>query len=109
MLSRIRDNKDQSWIESFFGHLKTENPHLDTITDPGVLRAELDHLRGHYNTVRLHEGIGYVTPDDEHHGRGPAIRKARRDGLEQARRNRVATRRQTRQNQPKITSTDEDI
>jgi hypothetical protein len=25
----------------------------------------------------LHAGIGYVTPDDEHEGRGPAIRRAR--------------------------------
>ncbi len=32
----------------------------------------------HYDTVRLHEGFGYVTPDDEHHGRGKAIRAARR-------------------------------
>ena len=28
-----------------------------------------------YNTVRLHAGIGYVTPDDEHEGRGEGIRK----------------------------------
>ena len=28
--------------------------------------------------MRLHAGIGYVTPDDEHEGRGPAIRRARR-------------------------------
>jgi hypothetical protein len=26
---------------------------------------------GAHNTVRLHAGIGYVTPDDEHEGRGP--------------------------------------
>ena len=90
---------DQAWIESFFGHLKTEHPHLDTITEPAVLRAELEHLRGHYNTVRLHETIGYVTPDDEHHGRGPAIRKARQEGLQRARATRIATRRQTRHNQ----------
>jgi transposase InsO family protein len=25
---------DQAWIESFFGHLKGEFPHLDKITDP---------------------------------------------------------------------------
>lgn len=98
---------DQAWIESFFGHLKTENPHLDTITDPATLRAELDHLQTHYNTVRLHEGIGYVTPEDEHTGRGPAIRKARQEGLQRARETRIATRRQTRQNQTNKPSTDE--
>jgi hypothetical protein len=39
--------------------------------------------------VRLHEAIGYVTPNDEHEGRGDTIRQARRDGLtaaDQARR-----------------------
>lgn len=91
---------DQAWIESFFGHLKGENPYLDTIEDPSVLRAELDARREQYNTVRLHEGIGYVTPDDEHHGRGEAIRAARRTGLHTARANRIATRRQMRQDQP---------
>lgn len=91
---------DQAWIESFFGHLKGENPYLDTIDDPAILRRELDVRRQHYNAVRLHEGIGYVTPDDEHHGRGEAIRKARRTGLLTARTNRIATRRQMRQDQP---------
>jgi putative transposase len=55
-----------------------------------VLRAELSVVREHYNTVRLHAGIGYVTPDDEHEGRGAAIRKARQAGLEQARLRRIA-------------------
>ncbi len=86
---------DQAWIESFFGHLKPEFPHLEKITDPGELEAELDRLRTHYNTVRLHEGIGYVTPEDEHYGRGKAIRAARRAGMAAAQRTRIATRRQT--------------
>ena len=88
---------DQAWIESLFGHVKGEYPHLDAIDDPAVLRAELEVVRGDYNTIRLHAGIGYVTPDDEHEGRGPAIRKARRDGLERARQNRIAYHRQQRQ------------
>jgi putative transposase len=60
------------------------------IRDPATLRAELAVVREHYNTVRLHAGIGYVTPDDEYQGRGPAIRKARQAGLEQARLRRIA-------------------
>jgi putative transposase len=47
-------------------------------------------VRSHYNTVRLHAGIGYVTPDDEHSGCGAQIRKARRQGLAWARRRRIA-------------------
>ncbi|MGP3921534.1 transposase, partial [Nonomuraea sp. 10N515B] len=75
---------DQAWVESLFGHVKDEHPHLDKITDPYELEAELDAIRTLYNEVRLHEGIGYVTPDDEHHGRGEAIRAARRAGLKDA-------------------------
>ncbi len=75
---------DQAWIESLCGHVKTEHPHLETLEDPGDLRRELERVRRHYNTVRLHEAIGYVTPHDEHTGRGDAIRQARRDGLARA-------------------------
>jgi transposase InsO family protein len=71
------------------GHLKAEYPHLLAIRDLQTLRAELAVARDHYNTVRLHAGIGYVTPDDEHEGRGEAIRKAREAGLEQARLRRL--------------------
>jgi putative transposase len=81
---------DQAPIESFFGHIKGEWPHLERIRDPDELRAELEVVRTHYNTVRLHAGIGYVTPDDEHSGRGAQIRTARRQGLEWARRRRIA-------------------
>jgi transposase InsO family protein len=81
---------DQAWIESLFSHIKADWPHLDQIRDPATLRAELATVRHEYNTRRLHAGIGYVTPDDEHEGRGPAIRAARRTGLHRARRLRVA-------------------
>jgi len=91
---------DQAWIESLNGHLKHEFPHLLVIEDPATLRAELAIARHHYNTVRLHAGIGYVTPDDEHEGRGEAIRKARVAGLEQARLRRLAQHREQRKIQP---------
>jgi putative transposase len=91
---------DQAWIESFFGHVKTEHPHLLAIADPAVLRAELAIVRTHYNSVRLHAGIGYVTPNDEHEGRGKAIRKAREAGLEASRLRRLTYHREQRQSQP---------
>jgi len=92
---------DQAWIESLFSHIKADWPHLDAITDPAVLRAELALVRVDYNTIRLHAGIGYVTPDDEHEGRGPKIRQARRTGLYRARRKRITYHRQQRnQRQP---------
>ena len=72
---------DQAWIETLWGHLKWEHPHLMGITDPAILAAELERLRHLYNTVRLHEAIGYVTPNDEHEGRGEQIRAARINGL----------------------------
>ena len=80
---------DQAHIESFFSHLKGDWPHLTGITDPAALDAELARIRTEYNTTRLHAAIGYVTPDDEHHGRGPRIRRARAAGLKRARAERI--------------------
>jgi transposase InsO family protein len=91
---------DQAWIESLWSHIKAEWPHLNRITDPDVLAAELDRVRRHYNAVRLHEGIGYVTPDDEHEGRGDKIRAARRDGMAAADAARRAHHRALRSLQP---------
>lgn len=91
---------DQAWIESLNGTIKYEWPHLLAITDPATLRAELDVVRAQYNGRRLHSGIGYVTPEDEHTGRGPAIRQARREGLARARLARLAYHRSNRNNQP---------
>jgi transposase InsO family protein len=94
---------DQAWIESFFGHIKGEWPHLEDITDAVVLEAELARVRIDYNTVRLHEAIGYVTPDDEHGGRGEAIREARRQGLERARQQRLEHHRRNTTTHPEET------
>lgn len=89
---------DQAWIETFFGHIKGEWPHLETITDPTLLETGLARVRTEYNSVRLHEAIGYITPGDEHEGRGEAIRQARRDGLDRARQQRLDYHRNRRTN-----------
>ena len=80
---------DQAHIESFFSHLKGDWPHLVEIRDPAALDTELARIRGEYNTVRLHAAIGYVTPDDEHRGRGAQIRRARAAGMRRARAERI--------------------
>ncbi len=80
---------DQAWIESLWGHVKHEWPHLETITDPAVLDIELARVRDDYNGVRLHQGIGYVTPNDEHEGRGHTISQARIEGLLRAHEQRL--------------------
>jgi transposase InsO family protein len=99
---------DQAWIESLFSHVKADWPHLDRIRDPDVLRAELTTVRHEYNTVRLHAGIGYVTPADEHNGRGPKIRAARRRGLRHARWARIAYHRSQKAKANRRSPTDVD-
>ena len=91
---------DQAWIETLFGHIKTEWPHLEKIRDPAELRTELDLARDDYNGRRLHAALGYVTPNDEHHGQGDAIRQARQHGLARARLARIAYHRNNKPNQP---------
>lgn len=88
--------QDQAHIETLFGHVKGEWPHLEKLTDPVELERELERRRWEYNTVRLHAGIGYVTPEDEHLGRGGMIRKQRAEGLVAARTARLAHWRQTK-------------
>lgn len=87
---------DQAHVESFFSHLKGDWPHLEAIRDPAALDAELARVRIEYNTLRLHAGIDYVTPDDEHHGRGPAIRRARTSGMKRAQQQRLIYNRKHR-------------
>jgi putative transposase len=86
---------DQTWIETLFGHVKGEWPHLEHIRSPSELDAELERVRHEYNQVRLHAAIGYVCPNNEHEGRGDAYRQKRRAGLAAARENRIAYRQST--------------
>ena len=51
----------------------------------------------HYNTVRLHSAVGYITPKDKLEGRDPIIFAERDRKLEQARERRKAKRQAARQ------------
>jgi hypothetical protein len=53
-----------------------------------ALRARRQFI-DHYNTVRLHSGIAYVTPQDKLLGRDKAILQARDEKLQQARERRA--------------------
>jgi hypothetical protein len=44
---------DQAWIESFFGHIKGEWPHLEAIADSTLVEIELARVRTEYNSVRI--------------------------------------------------------
>ncbi len=50
----------------------------------------------HYNTVRLHSAIGYVTPADKLSGKDKAIFAARNQKLAQAREYRQTKRQEAR-------------
>ena len=91
---------DQAHIETLWGHVKADWPHLCSITDPATLGVELERVRADYNCLRLHEAIGYVTPNDEHEGRGEHIRQARRDGLARAAQARKDHHRTNNTNRP---------
>ena len=75
------------------------------ITDPAVLDTELDRVRRRLQQDPAARGIGYVTPDDEHHGRGDTIRQARLEGLRRARQRASTTIAATATTPPRSTMT----
>ena len=85
------NGKIERWHES----LKREciRP-LTPLTVGDALRLIQSYV-DHYNTVRLHSAIGYVTPQDMLAGRQAEIHLARDRKLEQARRQRQLRRQQT--------------
>lgn len=83
--SRPRVSNDNPFSESLFKTLKYR---------PGYPRRfrDIDHARNWfaafvhwYNTEHRHCGIGYITPEDRHQGRAPAIMAQRNEVLTAAR------------------------
>ena len=83
-------------IERWHKSLKTECIRPGTPLSPEDARRLIAHYVEHYNTVRLHSAIGYVTPQDKLAGRAEAIGAARDRKLAEARDRRKSKRQAAR-------------
>lgn len=81
-------------IERWHKSLKGECIRPGTPLSPEHARRLIGQYVDHYNTVRLHSAIGYVTPADMLAGRQAEIHAARDRKLEDARRQRQLRRQQ---------------
>jgi putative transposase len=84
--------------ERWFGTLKRECLRPGTPISLEEARRLVARFVEHYNTVRLHSAIGYVTPADKLFGLEPVIHAERDRKLEEAREARRQMRQATRGN-----------
>lgn len=85
--SRPRTPADNASCEAWMATIKCERLyHADTWElAPWEVEQLVDRFIEHYNLVRLHQGIGFVTPAERHDGSHTAIIEARKAGMNQAR------------------------
>lgn len=83
-------------LERFHGTIKAECIRPKTPLSLEDARRVVEHYVRHYNEVRLHSAIGYITPSDKLHGREKQILAERDRRLEQARERRRAARQSER-------------
>lgn len=88
--SRPRTPADNASCEAWMATIKCERLyHADTAElAPWEVEQMIDTFIHHYNFVRLHQGIHFVTPAERHNGSHTAIIEAREQGLQRARQNR---------------------
>lgn len=79
-------------VERYHRTIKSECIRKGVLLSLDDAREVVDKYVKHYNTVRLHSSIGYITPDDKLHGRENQIFKDRDSKLEQARSDRKKKR-----------------
>jgi len=82
-------------LERFHKTIKSECIRPGTPLSLDDARRIAEKYIEHYNTVRLHSAIGYVTPSDKLNGRDKEIFKERDRKLEEAREVRKQKRKQT--------------
>lgn len=83
--SRPRVSNDNPFSESLFKTLKYRPGYPRRFKDINHARRWFADFANWYNTEHRHSGIGYITPDDRHHGHTPFIMARRNDVLADAR------------------------
>lgn len=76
---------DNAEMESFFAAVKCERLYGGSHDDPLSAEAEIADFIAYYNQGRLHQGLGFVTPQDRYEGRDRELQEERRRGLQVAR------------------------
>ena len=76
---------DNAEMEAFFATLKCERLYRGSHEHPLQAEADIAQFIGYYNGGRLHQGIGFVTPNERHEGRDRDLREERQKGLQLAR------------------------
>lgn len=76
---------DNAEMEAFFATLKCERLYRGDYDHALEAEADIGEFIDYYNRERLHQGIGFVTPEERHEGRDEQIREERRQGLQLAR------------------------
>jgi len=92
LFCRPHTPNDNAEMESFFATLKCERLYCGSYGQGDALQAWADIAESidYYNRGRLHQGIGFVTPQERHEGRDQELREERRIGLQVARLVRLA-------------------
>lgn len=94
MFSRPRTPNDNPFIESFFSTTKCAPQYPGEFQDDLMALAYFTAFFDHYNNVRLHGNIGYVTPVQRHTGEDKQILALRKKRCELARKNRLEKNRE---------------
>lgn len=87
--SRPHTPNDNAHAEAVIATAKCEYLYLGDFENIYEAQDALENLVDHYNNVRLHQGIGYVTPQVKHMGLEEVAFEARRRSLARAREERI--------------------
>ena len=87
--ARPRTPNDNPFVESLFSTTKRAPEYPEEFTDDVEALIYFTTYFDHYNNVRLHGEIGYVTPMQRHRGEDKAILALRSERLARARRMRL--------------------